>query len=44
MVDNLALLISHGMLVYMVWRLMGLRDPEEIGRVRHKVKPKMRPR
>jgi hypothetical protein len=35
MVDNLSLLISHGMLVFLVWRLMSLRDPEEPGIIRH---------
>jgi hypothetical protein len=36
MVDNLALLISHGMLFALIWRLMSLRDPEEPGLLRHR--------
>lgn len=35
MVDTFALLLSHGMLVFLVWRLMTLRDPEEAGAIRH---------
>lgn len=35
MVDTFSLLVSHGMLVALVWRLMLLRDPEEPGIVRY---------
>ena len=27
MIDALALVVSHGMLLFVVWRLMWLRDP-----------------
>ena len=36
MVDALSLLISHGMLVYVLWRLIGLRDPDEKSVLRHR--------
>jgi|GEM_PF-4946759 len=29
MVDNFSMLISHGMLLFVLWRLLKLRDPEE---------------
>lgn len=35
MVDNLSLLLSHGMLVILILRLMTIRDPEEAGKIRH---------
>lgn len=28
MVDAFSLLVSHGMLVFVIWRLMLLRDPD----------------
>lgn len=28
MVDAVSMLISHGMLLYVVWRLLKLRDPD----------------
>jgi hypothetical protein len=28
MIDALALVVSHGMLVFVIWRLMWLRDPD----------------
>lgn len=34
MIDALALLVSHGMLVFVVWRLMWLRDPDAKADVR----------
>ena len=34
MVDTLSMLISHGMLLYVVWRLLNLRDPDERGATR----------
>ena len=36
MVDALSLLISHSMLVYVIWRLMGMRDPDEKIAQRHR--------
>lgn len=36
MVDAFSLLISHGMLVYVIWRLMGMRDPDEKSVLRHR--------
>jgi len=41
MVDNLALLLSHGMMFVLVWRLMSLRDPEEPGLLRHRPDKKL---
>lgn len=35
MVDTISLLVSHGMLVALVWRLTSLRDPEEPGTIRY---------
>jgi len=35
MVDNVSLLLSHGTLIWLIWRLMRLRDPEEPGLIRH---------
>jgi hypothetical protein len=29
MVDNFSMLVSHGMLLFVLWRLLKLRDPEE---------------
>ncbi len=29
MVDAFSMLVSHGMLLYVVWRLLKLRDPDE---------------
>lgn len=34
MVDNLALLISHGALLYVIWRIATARDPEDRGDIR----------
>lgn len=28
MIDALALVVSHGMLVFVIWRVMMLRDPD----------------
>lgn len=35
MVDAVALLLSHSFLIYLVWKLMSLRDPEDQGVIRH---------
>lgn len=35
MVDSLALLLSHGLLIAVIWRLMSLKDPEEKGVIRY---------
>ena len=40
MIDALALGISHGMLVFVVWRLMWLRDPDVRPDVRFRPTPK----
>ena len=29
MIDAFALLVSHGMLVFVIWRVLTLRDPDE---------------
>ena len=34
MVDAFSLVVSHGMLVFVIWRLMTLRDPEDQAAVR----------
>lgn len=34
MVDAFSLVVSHGMLVFVVWRLLTLRDPDEPANVR----------
>lgn len=42
MVDTISLLLSHGMMIAVVWRLMTLRDPEEPGMIRHVPDKKLR--
>jgi hypothetical protein len=34
MVDAFSLLVSHGMLAYVIWRLLVQRDPDEGGNFR----------
>lgn len=34
MVDAFSLLVSHGMLAFVIWRLLVQRDPEETGNAR----------
>jgi hypothetical protein len=34
MVDAFTMLVSHGMLLFVLWRLLKLRDPDEPGGVR----------
>jgi len=34
MVDAFSLLVSHGMLAFVIWRLLVQRDPDETGNVR----------
>lgn len=40
MVDAFSLVVSHGMLVFVVWRLMMLRDPDEPVNARFRPGPK----
>jgi hypothetical protein len=43
MVDAFSLLVSHGMLVFVIWRLMVLRDPEDRPDIRLRPTGKGRP-
>lgn len=40
MVDTFSMLVSHGMLLFVVWRLLKTRDPEEHQPSRTPVRPK----
>ena len=40
MIDALALVVSHGMLLFVVWRLMWLRDADAQPDVRFRPVPK----
>lgn len=42
MIDTLALIISHGMLVILILRVLKVRDPEIAREQKKEVKPKVR--